>query len=250
VAPPVSFLRSRVLRVPHGFSLRQGGTSEGPLASLNVGDGVGDAPERVAENVRRLADAAGLRPELLVTVRQVHGDRVVRAAPGERAEADAVWTDEANGRWVGVKAADCVPVLLASEDGRSVAAVHSGWRGTLLRTVAEAVQTLERAGVAPRGLRAAVGPSIQACCYEVSEDLAARFEAAFGAGVVRRGGGRPHLDLTFAVEASLRDAGLLPEHIERLDACTACDAGRFYSHRRDQGRTGRHLAFVAPAALS
>lgn len=246
----VHLVRSALLRVPHGFSLRQGGTSEGPLASLNVGDGVGDAPARVAENVRRLAAAAGLQPELLVTARQVHGDRVVRAAAGERAEADALWTDDRRGAWVGVKAADCVPLLLASDDGRCVAAVHSGWRGTLLRTAARAVEALERAGVPAPALRAAVGPCIQACCYEVSADLAERFADAFGAEVVRGGGVRPHLDLAAAVHATLRDAGLLSEHIDLLGACTACDAERFYSHRRDRGRTGRHLAFVAPAALS
>jgi len=249
-APAVSFLRSAVLRVPHGFSLRQGGTSEGPLASLNLGDGVGDAPAHVAENIRRLAAAAGLELELLVTARQVHGDRVVRAAAGERAEADALWTDDPGGAWVGVKAADCVPLLLSSEDGRCVAAVHSGWRGTLLRTAARAVEALERAGAAAPALRAAVGPCIQACCYEVSADLAARFADAFGAQVVRGGGVRPHLDLAASVRATLCDAGLLPEHIDLLGACTACDAERFYSHRRDRGRTGRHLAFVAPAALS
>ena len=247
---PLHLLRSPLLHVPHGFSLRGGGASEGPLASLNIGDGVGDSPDRVAENVRRVARAAGLRPELLVTVRQVHGDRVVRAVPGLPAEGDAVWTDDPEGTWVGVKAADCVPVLLSTEDGRCVAAVHSGWRGTLLRTAARAVEVLERAGARPAALRAVVGPCIQACCYEVGNDLGERFGAAFGSGVLRSGAGRPHLDLPAAVRATLCDAGLLSEHIDVLADCTACDAERFFSHRRDRGRTGRHLAFVAPAALS
>jgi len=244
------FLRSALLDVPHGFSLRAGGVSVGPLASLNLGEGVGDAAQSVAENVRRLAAAAGRLPEQLATVRQVHGDQVVRGTPGVRPEADAVWTDDATGVWVAVKSADCVPLLLATADGRCVAAVHSGWRGTAMRVAARAVEALLRTGAKASSVRAAVGPCIQACCYEVGPELAERFGAEFGAGVVRGGGVRPHLDLSGAVRATLLAAGLLPEHVDLQSVCTACDATRFYSHRRDGGVTGRHLAFVAPAPLS
>ncbi len=244
------FLRSSLLDVPHGFSLRAGGVSVGPLSSLNLGEGVGDAEPSVVENVRRLAEAVGRLPEQLATVRQVHGDRVVRGTPGVRPEADGVWTDDATGVWVGVKSADCVPVLLATADGRSVAAVHSGWRGTALGVAARAVETLVRTGAKASSVKAAIGPCIQACCYEVGPELATRFGAEFGAGVVRAWGVRPHLDLPGAVRATLLGAGLLPEHVDLQSACTACDASRFYSHRRDGGVTGRHLAFVAPAPLS
>jgi polyphenol oxidase len=246
----VLFLRSALLDVPHGFSLRQGGVSEGPLASLNLGERVGDGELCVAENVRRLAAAAGRVPEQLATVRQVHGDHVVRATPGGLAEADAVWTDDATGTWVGVKSADCVPVLLATADGRAVAAVHSGWRGTQLRVAARAVEALVQQGARASSMRAAVGPCIQACCYEVGPEFAARFRAQFGTEVVRDGGVRPHLDLARAVRATLLAAGLLPQNVDLQSACTMCDATRFFSHRRDGGITGRHLAFVAPASLS
>jgi polyphenol oxidase len=244
------FLRSALLDVPHGFSLRHGGVSEGPLASLNLGERVGDEDVRVAENMRRLAAAAGRSPEKLATVRQVHGDSVVRATPGGLFDADAVWTDDASGTWVGVKSADCVPVLLASEDGRAVAAVHSGWRGTQLRVAARAVEALVQQGARASSMRAAVGPCIQACCYEVGPELAARFRADFGEAVVRDGGVRPHLDLARAVQGTLLAAGLLPHNVDIQSACTMCDARRFFSHRRDKGVTGRHLAFVAPAPLS
>jgi YfiH family protein len=244
------FLRSALLDVPHGFSLREGGVSKGPLASLNLGEGVGDDEASVTENVRRLASAAGCSPGRLATVHQVHGDRVVRAAPGARPDADALWTDDATGSWVGVKSADCVPVLLATADGRSVAAVHSGWRGTAQRVAARAVEALLVAGARVASVRAVVGPCIQACCYEVGPELAERFGAEFGAGVVREGRVRPHLDLSFAVRATLLDAGVLPSHVDVRGECTACDARRFYSHRRDGGRTGRHLAFIAPMPLS
>jgi polyphenol oxidase len=239
-----------LLDVPHGFSLRQGGVSVGPLASLNLGDGVGDAAENVAENLRRLAADAGRAPLQLATVRQVHGDKVVRASPGHSAEADGVWTQDAQGTWVGVKSADCVPVLLATRDGRAVAAVHSGWRGTALRVAARAVEALVGTGATVSSVCAVVGPCIQACCYEVGPELAERFRAEFGSEVVRDGGVRPHLDLSAAVRATLLAAGLSADNVDLQPACTACDARRFYSHRRDGGVTGRHLAFIAPAPLS
>jgi polyphenol oxidase len=239
-----------LLAVPHGFSLRQGGVSAGPLASLNLGDAVGDAAANVTENLRRLAADAGRSPNSLATVRQVHGDKVVRASLGLSAEADGVWTDDTRGTWVGVKSADCVPVLLATRDGRAVAAVHSGWRGTALRVAARAVEALLRTGAAASSVCAVVGPCIQACCYEVGPELAERFRVEFGSEVVRDGGVRPHLDLSRAVRATLLAAGLSAGNVDLQPACTACDATRFYSHRRDGGVTGRHLAFIAPTPLS
>jgi polyphenol oxidase len=244
------FVRSALLRVPHGFSLRPGGVSLGPLASLNLGDAVGDSTANVVENLRRLAAEAAHSPAKLATVRQVHQDGVVRARPGVVPEADAVWTDAEDGTWVGVKSADCVPVLLVTKDGRAVAAVHSGWRGTALHVAARAVEALVRSGAQASGVCAVVGPCIQACCYEVGPELAQRFRAEFGPEVLRDGGVRPHLDLSRAVRKTLLAAGLSADNVDVQPSCTACDAARFYSHRRDGGVTGRHLAFIAPAPLS
>lgn len=242
------FLVARSLPVRHGFTLRSGGVSEGKRASLDLGP-AGDAVPDVRENRLRLARAAGLSPESLVLAEQVHGTRVVRASPGELPEADALWTDAAE-TWVGIRTADCVPILLCSEDGTRVAAVHSGWRGTAGRIAEAAVATLAREGTPPATLRAAIGPCIGVCCYEVGEDLAARFTDAFGADVVRREGPRPHLDLRLAVRRTLEQAGVTGASIEDVPGCNACDARRFFSHRRDRGGTGRHLAFIAPGALS
>ena len=233
--------------VPHGFTTRAGGASAAPFDALNLGDLVGDDPAAVAENWRRLEAATGLR---FARVRQVHGARVIAAAgpSAPRDEADAV-VSGLPGVAACVSVADCVPVLLASPEGRAVAAVHAGWRGSEARAAAEGARALARAaGVGTGRLRAVVGPSIGPCCYEVSEDLAARFEAAFGAAVVRRGEGGPRLDLWAANLAALREAGV--EQVEALGRCTACDPARFYSHRRDGGRTGRMVAFAAPAAIS
>jgi len=245
-----AFLTSTLLPVPHGFATRGGGVSEGPYASLNLGFSVGDARERVLENHRRLAAAAHSPLGALCRVSQVHGDRVLEARGGEgedlrpvEGEADALWT-EAPGTWVAVGTADCVPVLLVDPDGRRVAAVHSGWRGTDADISARAVEALVAKGGRPERLLAAVGPSIQRCCYEVSGELAQRFTARFGPEVVASAGASVRLDLTRAVRATLLRAGLKPAHVDVLPACTACAPERFFSHRRDAGRTGRHLNYV------
>jgi YfiH family protein len=218
--------------------------SEGKRATLDLGpvSGVG---EDVRENRARLARAAALDPGGLVLADQVHGSAVVRARSGEIPEADALWTDDP-GAWIGIRTADCVPLLLCSEDGRRVAAVHSGWRGTVARIAEAAVAKLGAEGTPPRSLRAAIGPSIGACCYEVGEDLADRFAHAFGAEVVRRNGPRPRLDLRLAVRRTLIQAGIAADAIEDVPGCNACESERFFSHRRDRGGTGRHLAFIAP----
>ncbi|AKQ67100.1 hypothetical protein A176_004012 [Myxococcus hansupus] len=245
------FLTSSLLPVPHGFTTRAGGVSEGPFASLNLGFSVGDERARVEENHRRLAEAAGAALGALSRVSQVHGDRVQEARGGEgdaglrptEGEADGLWTQTPE-HWVAVGTADCVPVLLVDPDGRRVAAVHSGWRGTDADISARAVELLVARGGRPERLLAAVGPAIQACCYEVSDELGQRFRARFGPEVVVTKGARAHLDLTRAVRLSLERAGLKAAHVDVLQACTACDATRFFSHRRDAGRTGRHLNYV------
>jgi purine-nucleoside/S-methyl-5'-thioadenosine phosphorylase / adenosine deaminase len=245
------FLVARSLPVRHGFTLRSGGVSEGKRASLDLGP-AGDGGPDVRENRARLARAAGLPAAGLVLAEQVHGTHVVRGRPGELPEADGLWTD-ATDTWIGIRTADCVPLLLSSDDGSRVAAVHSGWRGTLGRIAEVAVTTLgQAAGAGPATLRAAIGPCIGVCCYEVSEDLADRFAHAFGETVVvrREGLPRPHLDLRLAVRQTLLQAGLAETHIEDVSGCNACDPARFFSHRRDQGGTGRHLAFIAPGGLS
>ena len=228
----------------HGFTTRDGGVSEPPYDRLNLGGAVGDDAARVAENWRRLERATGLG---FARVRQVHGARVVRAGaacePAE--EADAV-VSTAAGVAACISIADCVPVLLADPETGAVAAIHAGWRGTLARAAEAAVAALGETGAPAARLLAAVGPSIGPCCYEVSEDLAARFAGEIS-GVVRPGP-RPRLDLWEANVRVLEAAGLGRERIEVLGRCTSCEREVFFSHRRDAGRTGRQMAFIAPRA--
>jgi polyphenol oxidase len=217
------------------FSTRVGGVSEGPYASLNLGLLTGDERSRVEENRRRLLAAAGAHPERVSWPRQVHGAGVIRANE-HAAEADAIWTDEP-GRALMVVTADCVPAALARLDGApAVALVHVGWRGLLAGVLSAA-----RAALGGRLVAAAVGPGIGPCCYEVEEDVAGPVRAAFGFGLVRDS----HLDLPGAVERALQAAGVV--RVDRLDSCTACEADRFFSHRRDRGQTGRQgaVAYIA-----
>lgn len=244
--------RSRPCGVTLAFTERTGGVSQGQYASLNLGDACGDDPAAVLENRRRACAAVGAEglEELLVNPRQVHGDHVVlvtSAAPAEvaraqqeaRGGADAV-VCTAPGVPVLLCYADCVPVVLVVPGGFAV--VHSGWRGTIVRIAATALSALLReTGAAPGDVRAYVGPHIGTDDYEVSADLLERFVGEFGRSVCGRG---TCLDLGAAVRRALEDAGVPAGAIVDAGVSTARATDRFYSHRAEHGRTGRHGAIA------
>jgi polyphenol oxidase len=219
------------------FTTRVGGVSEGPYESLNLGRKSGDEVDRVDENRRRACAAIGADLEKLALNYQVHSDRVLRAAAGQRGEhADGLWTDEP-GLPVLAMSADCLPVALVRTDGtRAVAVLHAGWKGLLAGIVAAGARAL-----GGDTLAAAIGPGIGPCCYEVGEEVAAPFRERFGDDVLH---GR-NLDLWTSAERALRRAGV--ESVHRFDRCTACEPETFFSHRRDRGNTGRQgvIAYVA-----
>jgi YfiH family protein len=206
------------------FTTRLGGVSEGPYSSLNLGRKTGDDVERVDENRRRACAEIGADAERLALNYQVHSAVVHRARPGARGEpGDGLWTDERD-QPVLAMSADCLPIALArtNADSPAVAVVHVGWRGLLAGIVESAVSALGGGALA-----AAVGPAIGPCCYEVHDDVADRFRARFGPGIVSDG----RLDLWRAAATALHDAGVTD--VERLDLCTACHPELFFSHRRD-----------------
>lgn len=213
------------------FTRRAGGVSRGAFASLNLGLYVGDEPDAVAANRERVRTALGLRD--VRSALQVHGtDVAVEPVDGwgaavPRTEADALVTG-ARGVGLAVMTADCAPVVLAARDG--VAVVHAGWRGLVGGVVERALDALADAG---GPVRAALGPCIGSCCFEVGEEVAAHF----GEEHVRRPAGvsRPFVDMPGALAALLARCGV---ELDVLDVCTACDEGCF-SHRRDAGLTGR-----------
>jgi YfiH family protein len=246
-------LRSRLLLelgFCHGFNLRTGGASEGPFGSFNLGRAVGDELHHVAENHRRFAEAVGYAPGRLYEVSQVHGSevRAVRArddaADVRRHEADALCAP-AGAIAIGVRIADCVPVLLADPETGAVAAAHAGWRGTVSGVVEAAVAALRGPQGDARQLAVAIFPHIGRCCFEVGDDVAQSLLAVSpDPEVVDRSRNKPHVDLAAIITAKLVALGLPPERIERVDGCTRCQDERFFSYRRDGKRSGRHLAAI------
>ncbi|MEO0325061.1 MAG: peptidoglycan editing factor PgeF [Myxococcota bacterium] len=233
--------------VPHGFATRRGGVSAGPFASLNLARDLGDEASAVAENHRRLATAIGY--ERLFEVSQVHGDRIRLVGAGEdpeavrREEADAIIAREP-GVAIGVRTADCVPLLLAAPGAGLVAAVHCGWRGVAAALAPQVVHRLVALGARPGELSGALGPHIRRARFEVGEEVVAPLLAAAGGdvSVVDRSRARPHVDLAAIVVAQLRAAGVT--QVEDTGGCTYDEPYRFFSHRRDAGRTGRHLSVI------
>jgi YfiH family protein len=206
------------------FTTREGGVSEGPFASLNLGTKDGDDPGRVAENRRLACDRLGLDAGRLASNLQRHSTTVHRAEAGVRGRpGDALWTDEP-GLPLLALTADCLPIAIAAANGRpALAIVHAGWRGLAAGVVDAAVAAL---GGGPTA--AAVGPAIGPCCYEVGPEVSARFDA----DLTRDG----ILDLWSAAERALRRAGVA--RVERVDLCTRCNEERFFSHRRQGRRRG------------
>jgi YfiH family protein len=240
---PTGLERAGVLAA---FSGRAGGVSQGPYRSLNVGFGVGDDPAAVRANRRRLAAALSL--DAFAVAGLVHGARLARvgprragagfADPGGRIRGADGLLATAAGLAVAVTCADCLPVVLAPGDGRSVAVVHAGWRGIAAGILQRAVAALGR----PDELRAAIGPAVRPCHYEVGEDVArAVARGAEGRAVTSRRGGRIALDLVATAARALRLLGV--RRVEVADLCTACHPDRFFSHRRD-GTTGRQAAIA------
>ena len=220
------------------FFTRKGGISEPPYESLNVSTSVGDDPGAVADNRARIKAAMDGRGS--AWVRQVAGDKVLRVdGPGFAGEGDALVTGR-EGFSLVVAVADCVPVALTGD--RSMAIVHSGWRGTLSGIAGKTAG--EVGGSAPAPVRAYIGPCIRGCCYEVSDELAVKFADRFGFGVVSR----RMLSLPDAIRTNLEEAGV--EEIHDLGLCTGCRPDLFFSHRKQKPRTGRNLAAVALSEAS
>jgi YfiH family protein len=244
----VSWLEWRAGGVTAAFPARTGGVSAPPFESLNLGLSVKDRPQDVLENRRRLCAALGLPQERLVIPGQVHGARLAWVGDAEAGrgafdsptvirEHDGLLT-RAAGLGLVISYADCVPVVIVAEgdEGRpAFATVHAGWRGMLAGIVGKAAAELAGGG---RLVAAVVGPSIGPCCFAVDGELRRRFEARFPGSA-----GAATVDLWRCARRELEAAGVPPAAVTVAGLCTASD-GRFFSHRRDKGATGRHLAIA------
>lgn len=243
--------------VTHGFSTRLGGVSQGPLATLNLGRSRNDEPALVRENYHRFSAALGIRLDRIVMGQQVHSN-TVRVVTEEDAfqdlyepthfEGDGLITN-CPGLTLAVFYADCIPVLLYDPVCRVIAAVHSGWRGTSLGIVNNAVnQMCDTFGCQANDILAAIGPGISSCCFETHDDVPTAMQEHLGdlvePFVFQQPNGKYHIDLKSIIKKQLQKRGLLSEHISVSDLCTACHLDLFWSHRKLGDARGNQAALI------
>jgi hypothetical protein len=185
-------------------------------------------------------------PAAAVTLRQVHSNRVWNAHRLEdrRQEGDALFTDDIQ-HGIGVRTADCVPLLMLDAQTRAVAAVHAGWRGSASAIARGTLQKMAHdCGVEAANIYVAIGPCIRECCYEVGDEVAQQFAPLFPEwGTLACG--KMHLDLAEANRRHLLAAGVSPDRIFDCGLCTKCNAGQFFSFRREPQNPGRMLNAVS-----
>lgn len=222
------------------FSTRVGGVSPPPLG-MNLSLKVGDARENVERNRLLFLGGLGVPPDRLANPGQVHGNTVrVAAHPGDFPETDGLLT-AVPGVFLTVSTADCVPVLFYDPVRKVVGAVHAGWRGTAAGIVREAMRLLEREfGTPARDLHVCLGPSADACCYDVGPECASQFPAE----CLERRNGKVYVDLRAANRRILIAAGVNAARVESSPFCTISDSTLFHSHRRDGGTSGRMMAVI------
>ncbi len=244
---------SKYSNLIHFSTLRTGGYSSHPQASLNLGFRQTDSVEHVINNRRLLASTVGISLEQMVFSRQTHSDNI--AIVSEQAKGRGVLEKHSaipdndgyiltqSGICACVLTADCVPVFIYDTHHHVAAIVHSGWRGTVKQIAAKAVRQLVRLGSDPKNIIAAIGPSIKGCCYEVKNDVLHIFQQSFGNDAYyffSEHQGHLFLDISKAITHSLEKQGVLTSHIAHCTLCTKCNPHLFFSARNStNGFTGR-----------
>ena len=249
----LEYLTAKNLNIPHAFTTRHGGVSEGVFGSLNIALHRGDADENVKRNYEILADALGFDLKDLVLTRQTHSD-IVRVVTRSEAcgidhrnypECDALITNDAGCALV-VFTADCTPILLWDGKTGAVGAVHAGWRGTAADIAGKTVRRMAAEfGCKPENIRAAIGPNIGFCCFETDRDVPDAIIAAFGSDAerfIRQTGEKYRVDLKSVNALALRRAGVA--NIEISEECTMCAPDRFWSHRITGAARGSQGAVI------
>ncbi|CAM3574762.1 peptidoglycan editing factor PgeF [Marinicrinis lubricantis] len=246
-----------------GFSSRKGGESELISGGLNVAMHVGDNPEYVIANRRRIAEALQLPFSSWTCAGQVHGCEVAVVTVGETGRGsmsgadsigmtDALITNE-RGVWLTSFYADCVPLYFFDPVKGTVGLAHAGWKGTGLKIAEKTVLAMtENYGSKPEHILAAIGPSIGGCCYEVDDHVIQAMRSALGSEEVLEEciqslpdkQGKVMLDLKECNRQIMIKAGIVPTHIEITQWCTGCSTDVFFSHRKEHGRTGRMMSWI------
>lgn len=238
--------------VTHAFCTRRAGVSKEPFSSLNTGFLVGDRKEDVQRNLALVREAFAIPEGRLILMRQIHGDRI-RVLDGDGPlpegfpECDGLVTDRP-GLALAIRTADCAPLFFADGARRVIGAAHAGWRGTALGIAGKMVDLLkERFSSRSEEMTVLIGPAIGPCCYEVDAPVFAAFSSRPGADrFLTRCPGRERwmLDLPLANRLQLLERGVPEENILTAASCTACRQDLFFSHRAEQGRTGRQINLI------
>ncbi len=247
---------SQFAKIVHFISTRKGGVSAAPFDSLNVSFSVGDLPENVLENRRILAESVGIALENCIIPQLCHGTNIEIVRVGDRGrgvfspenafkETDGFITNVPE-ICLWVTSADCTPVFFYDPEKQVVAMAHAGWKGTLAEIAAKTALKMHTDFACNLAeIRVGIGTSIGACCYEVSKELAEKFSTAFGEKVVSvKENTSYYLDLWEANWIQLEKIGILSQHIEVSNICTACNTDLYYSFRKENGNTGRFCAGI------
>lgn len=242
--------------VSHGFSTREGGiTVDPPKASLNLSWTRCGSPEEVIANFKIFAEGAGIDYDDMAVVNHEHGANVLRIAHEHRGRGfykdplppcDGIITDDPTVTLV-TSHADCGAYFFYDPVHRAIGMAHAGWKGTLLRIGAEMARRMaEEFDTDPSDIIAATGPCICRDCFEVDADLGKKFQSEFGYPGISRPGrqGKAYVDLELAAAVQFVEAGIRPESITLMNACTYENRQHFFSHRRDKGITGSMAAYI------
>ena len=242
--------------VSHGFSTREGGiTVDPPKASLNLSWTRCGSPEEVIANFKIFAEGAGIDYDDMAVVNHEHGANVLRIAHEHRGRGfykdplppcDGIITDDPTVTLV-TSHADCGAYFFYDPVHRAIGMAHAGWKGTLLRIGAEMARRMaEEFDTDPSDIIAATGPCICRECFEVDADLGEKFQSEFGYPGISRPGrqGKAYVDLELAAAVQFVEAGIRPESITLMNACTYENRQHFFSHRRDKGITGSMAAYI------
>ena len=249
------YMSSDIIAARHAFTTRLGGVSQGDFASLNLGANRGDDPAAVKENYRRLCAFMGVGIDGMAVTKQVHGStvRVVTETDRHRClgpvpyEADGIVT-RVKGLPILCMVADCVPVLLWDGENGVAGAIHCGWRSSVADILKNALEHMQALGAEAPRVRAAIGPSIGACCFETDDDVPRaidRYLAGDTAGLfTRRPDGKTLVDLAAGNARRLLQLGVKPENIDISTECTMCSHEKYWSHRYTRGRRGSQGAVI------
>jgi len=242
-----------------GFSTRIGGLSSSPYATLNFGYHVGDDPEIVTQNRRRFGELIGIEPEKWIAGEQVHGNEVASVTQADAGKGaldysstlsgiDGLLTDQTNSLLTACFA-DCTPLFFWSENTPAVGLAHAGWKGTVGEIAAVMTQRFfQDFGISAHDLKAAIGPSIGPCCYEVDDRVANRVKEISGIDdhdvLEMKDNSRYMLNLQLLNKLILLKSGILAENIFTTTLCTSCHTELFFSHRKEGGPTGRMMGYI------